>query len=35
VESQRRRDIQHTTSALFAIPPGTQPGDFVGSGLFA
>jgi iron uptake system component EfeO len=27
--------IQHTTSALFAIPPGTQPGDFVGSGLFA
>jgi deferrochelatase/peroxidase EfeB len=27
--------IVHTTSALFAIPPGTQPGGFVGSGLFA
>jgi deferrochelatase/peroxidase EfeB len=27
--------IQHTTSGLFAIPPGTRPGDFVGSGLFA
>lgn len=27
--------IQHTTSALFAVPPGTQPGSFVGSGLFA
>ena len=27
--------IQHTTSGLFAIPPGTQSGDFVGSGLFA
>jgi deferrochelatase/peroxidase EfeB len=27
--------IVHTTSALFAIPPGTQPSGFVGSGLFA
>ena len=26
--------ILHTTSALFAIPPGTRQGDFVGSGLF-
>jgi deferrochelatase/peroxidase EfeB len=24
-----------TTSACFAVPPGTCPGDFVGSGLFA
>jgi deferrochelatase/peroxidase EfeB len=27
--------ILHTTSALFAIPPGTRQRDFVGSGLFA
>jgi deferrochelatase/peroxidase EfeB len=27
--------IVHTTTALFAIPPGTQPGGFVGSALFA
>jgi deferrochelatase/peroxidase EfeB len=27
--------ILHTTSALFAIPPGARQGDFVGSGLFA
>jgi deferrochelatase/peroxidase EfeB len=27
--------IQHTSSGLFAIPPGTQPGGFVGSGLFS
>lgn len=26
--------IVHTTSALFAIPPGARPGDFVGRGLF-
>jgi deferrochelatase/peroxidase EfeB len=26
--------IVHTTSALFAVPPGTRPGSFVGSGLF-
>jgi deferrochelatase/peroxidase EfeB len=27
--------IQHTSSGLFAIPPGTQPGGFVGGGLFS
>jgi deferrochelatase/peroxidase EfeB len=27
--------IQHTTSALFAIPPGAPEGGFVGDGLFA
>jgi deferrochelatase/peroxidase EfeB len=27
--------ILHTTSGLFAIPPGTRPGGFVGSGLFS
>jgi deferrochelatase/peroxidase EfeB len=27
--------ILHTTSGLFAIPPGTRPGSFVGSGLFS
>jgi deferrochelatase/peroxidase EfeB len=26
--------ILHTTSALFAVPPGARDGDFVGSGLF-
>jgi deferrochelatase/peroxidase EfeB len=27
--------IQHTSSALFAIPPGTSASGFVGDGLFA
>jgi deferrochelatase/peroxidase EfeB len=27
--------IVHTGSAVFAVPPGTQPGGFVGDGLFA
>ncbi|MDN5771981.1 MAG: iron uptake transporter deferrochelatase/peroxidase subunit, partial [Microlunatus sp.] len=27
--------IQHTGSALFAVPPGVQPGEYVGQGLFA
>jgi deferrochelatase/peroxidase EfeB len=27
--------IQHTTSALFAVPPGAAEGGFVGDGLFA
>ncbi|HVU73015.1 MAG TPA: iron uptake transporter deferrochelatase/peroxidase subunit [Mycobacteriales bacterium] len=27
--------IQHRSSAVFAVPPGTQPGGFVGEGLFA
>ncbi|MDX6665377.1 MAG: deferrochelatase/peroxidase EfeB [Solirubrobacteraceae bacterium] len=27
--------IRHTGSAVFAIPPGTRPGGFVGEGLFA
>ena len=27
--------IQHTGSALFAVPPGISEGDYVGSGLFA
>jgi deferrochelatase/peroxidase EfeB len=27
--------IQHTSSGLFAIPPGTRPGGFVGEGLFS
>lgn len=26
--------LQHTGSGLFAVPPGTRAGDFVGSGLF-
>lgn len=27
--------LQHTGTALFAIPPGVQPGEFVGQALFA
>jgi deferrochelatase/peroxidase EfeB len=27
--------IQHTSSALFAGPPGARPSGFVGAGLFA
>ena len=27
--------IRHTSSALFAVPPGARPGGFVGEGLFA
>lgn len=27
--------IRHVGSALFAVPPGTQPGGFIGEGLFA
>ncbi|MDQ1483146.1 MAG: hypothetical protein QOF35_1222 [Actinomycetota bacterium] len=27
--------IEHTGSALFAIPPGIHPGDYIGQGLFA
>jgi deferrochelatase/peroxidase EfeB len=27
--------IKHTSSAVFAIPPGTAPGGFVGEGLFS
>jgi deferrochelatase/peroxidase EfeB len=27
--------IKHTSSAVFAIPPGARPGGFVGEGLFA
>src|SRR5262249_53766914 len=27
--------IQHTGSAVFAVPPGARPGGFVGEGLFA
>ncbi len=27
--------IRHTSSAVFAIPPGVRPGGFVGEGLFA
>ena len=27
--------IRHTSSAVFAVPPGAQPGGFVGEGLFA
>ena len=27
--------IRHTSSAIFAIPPGARPGGFVGEGLFA
>jgi deferrochelatase/peroxidase EfeB len=27
--------LVHVGSALFAIPPGAQPGSFVGAGLFA
>jgi deferrochelatase/peroxidase EfeB len=27
--------IKHVGSALFAVPPGAQPGGFVGEGLFA
>ena len=27
--------IQHNASALFAVPPGAQPGGFVGQSLFA
>jgi deferrochelatase/peroxidase EfeB len=26
--------IEHTSSAVFAIPPGTAPGEFIGEGLF-
>jgi len=26
--------IQHTGSALFAVPPGVQPGQYIGQGLF-
>ncbi|HTA12877.1 MAG TPA: Dyp-type peroxidase, partial [Solirubrobacteraceae bacterium] len=29
------RHTLHTSSAIFACPPGTQPGGFVGEGLFA
>ncbi|HEY3492209.1 MAG TPA: deferrochelatase/peroxidase EfeB, partial [Solirubrobacterales bacterium] len=29
------RHILHTASALFACPPGTKPGGFVGEDLFA
>lgn len=29
------RHIQHTASAVFACPPGVQPGGFIGEGLFA
>ncbi|HET7574288.1 MAG TPA: iron uptake transporter deferrochelatase/peroxidase subunit [Solirubrobacterales bacterium] len=29
------RHTQHTTSALFACPPGTSRGEFLGEGLFA
>jgi len=29
------RPLLHTGSAVFACPPGTQPGGFVGEGLFA
>lgn len=29
------RHIQHVGSAIFACPPGTRPGGFVGEGLFA
>jgi deferrochelatase/peroxidase EfeB len=29
------RHILHTASALFACPPGTRPGGFIGEGLFA
>ncbi len=27
--------LQHTGSALFAVPPGVAPGDYVGQALFA
>jgi deferrochelatase/peroxidase EfeB len=27
--------LQHTGSGLFAVPPGTRPGGFIGEGLFA
>ena len=27
--------LQHTGSALFAVPPGVRPGEFVGQALFA
>jgi deferrochelatase/peroxidase EfeB len=27
--------IEHTGSAVFAVPPGVRPGGFVGEGLFA
>ncbi len=27
--------IRHTGSAVFAVPPGVQPGGFIGEGLFA
>jgi deferrochelatase/peroxidase EfeB len=27
--------IKHTSSAVFAIPPGARPGGFVGEGLFS
>lgn len=29
------RHVLHTASALFACPPGTEPGGFIGEGLFA
>jgi deferrochelatase/peroxidase EfeB len=29
-----REYIVHTGSAVFAVPPGAQPGGFVGEGLF-
>lgn len=29
------RHILHTASAIFACPPGTRPGGFIGEGLFA
>ena len=27
--------IRHTSSALFAVPPGVRPGGYVGETLFA
>jgi len=27
--------VQHTGSALFAVPPGAKLGEYVGQGLFA
>jgi deferrochelatase/peroxidase EfeB len=34
VPSGRNDYIQHTGSAIFAIPPGAAPDGFVGEGLF-